>query len=126
MPQVFDFGGRDVDRTETVASLRALKGTGRRAVQVTADTADEAAAAEAAGIDMVVCRAANVAAVRRGSTRVFVTAALGFGNAIHGGPSAPDGVGRRPWSSITATSAPSGPFQDHSTRLRSPGPAPAA
>ena len=84
MPRIFDFGGRGVERAQTVASLRALKGTGRRAVQVTADTAEEAAAAEAAGIDMVVCRASNVAAVRRGSTRVFVTAALGFAEAVTG------------------------------------------
>jgi 3-methyl-2-oxobutanoate hydroxymethyltransferase len=82
MPRIFDFGGREVERLQTVAGLRALKGTGRRATQVTAETADEAAAAEAAGIEMVVCRAANVGAVRTGSTAVFVTAALGFAQAI--------------------------------------------
>jgi Ketopantoate hydroxymethyltransferase len=82
MPRIFDFGGRDVERTVTVASLRALKGTGRHVAQVTAETADEAAAAEAAGIEMVVCRAANVPRVREGSKKVFVTAALGFADAI--------------------------------------------
>jgi 3-methyl-2-oxobutanoate hydroxymethyltransferase len=64
--------------------LRALKGGARRAAQVTAETADEAAAAEAAGVEMVVCRAANVVRVREGSRRVFVTAALGFAEAITG------------------------------------------
>jgi 3-methyl-2-oxobutanoate hydroxymethyltransferase len=49
---------------------------------VTAETADEAAAAEAAGVEMVVCRAANIARVREGSPRVFVTAALGFAEAV--------------------------------------------
>jgi 3-methyl-2-oxobutanoate hydroxymethyltransferase len=49
---------------------------------VTAETADESAAAEAAGVEMVVCRAANVARVREGSQRVFVTAALGFAEAV--------------------------------------------
>ena len=49
---------------------------------MTAETADEAAAAEAAGVEMVVCRAANVARVREGSQRVFVTAALGFAEAV--------------------------------------------
>jgi len=82
MPRIFDFGGREVERSATVASLRALKGSGRHVAQVTAETADEAAAAEAAGIEMVVCRAANVARVREGSRRVFVTAALGFADAV--------------------------------------------
>lgn len=82
MPRIFDFGGRDVERSQTVAGLKALKGTGRHAAQVTAETADEAAAAEAAGIEMVVCRAANVPRVREGSKAVFVTAALGFADVI--------------------------------------------
>ena len=82
MPRIFDFGGRDVNRSQTVAGLKALKGSGRQATQVTAETADEAVAAEAAGIEMVVCRAANVLRVREGSKAVFVTAALGFADAI--------------------------------------------
>jgi 3-methyl-2-oxobutanoate hydroxymethyltransferase len=55
MPRIFDFGGRDVERAQTVAGLRALKSMGTQAAQVTAETADEAAAAEAAGVEMVVC-----------------------------------------------------------------------
>ena len=82
MPRIFDFGGRDVERAQTVAGLRALKSLRKQAAQVTAETADEAAAAEAAGVEMVVCRAANVARVREGSQRVFVTAALGFAEAV--------------------------------------------
>jgi len=82
MPRIFDFGGREVERSQTVAGLRALKGLARRAAQVTAETEEEAAAAEAAGVEMVVCRAANVARVREGSRHVFVTAALGFAEAI--------------------------------------------
>jgi hypothetical protein len=82
MPRIFDFGGRDVERAQTVAGLRVLKSAGRQAAQVTAEAADEAAAAEAAGVEMVVCRASNVARVREGSQRVFVTAALGFAEAV--------------------------------------------
>lgn len=82
MPRIFDFGGREVVRTQTVAGLRALRGNGGSAAQVTAETAEEAAAAELAGIEMVVCRAASVNRVREGSKAVFVTAALGFANAI--------------------------------------------
>ena len=68
MPRIFDFGGREVERSQTVAGLRKLKGSGLHAAQVTADMSEEAAAAEAAGIEMVVCQALNVARVREGST----------------------------------------------------------
>jgi 3-methyl-2-oxobutanoate hydroxymethyltransferase len=82
MPRIFDFGGREVERAQTVAGLRALKNSGKQAAQVTAETAEEAAAAEAAGVEMVVCRAANIGRVRAGSQRAFVTAALGFAEAV--------------------------------------------
>ena len=82
MPRIFDFAGREVERRATVASLRALKGSGQRVTQTTADTTEEAAAADEAGVEMVVCRSANVARVREGSQRVFVTAALGFTQAV--------------------------------------------
>ena len=82
MPRIFDFAGREVDRRQTVAGLRSLKGTGQRVAQVTAETADEAAAADEAGVEMVVCRGVNVRQVRAGSQRLFVTAALGFTQAV--------------------------------------------
>jgi 3-methyl-2-oxobutanoate hydroxymethyltransferase len=97
MPRIFDFGGREVERSATVADLRALKGSGRHAAQVTAETTEEAAAAEAAGIEMVVCRAANVPRVREGSRRVFVTAALGFADAVTS-----DEILRTAFSAITS------------------------
>ena len=97
MPRIFDFGGRDVTRSQTVAGLRALKGNGRRVAQVTAETADEAAAAEAAGIEMVICRAVNIGRVREGSKRVFVTAALGFAELITA-----DEILRGAFSAVTA------------------------
>lgn len=82
MTRILDFNGRDADRTVTVASIAALKESGRQYVQVTAGTEEEAAAAEAAGIDMVVCLAAAVTEVRRGSSRLFVTAAIDFGGEV--------------------------------------------
>lgn len=97
MPRIFDFGGREVNRSQTVAGLRALKGSGRHATQVTAETSDEAAAAEAAGIEMVVCRAANVVRIREGSKAVFVTAAIGFAEAITA-----DEIMRTAFSAITS------------------------
>jgi 3-methyl-2-oxobutanoate hydroxymethyltransferase len=97
VPRIFDFGGRDVERSQTVAGLRALRARSAQAAQVTAETADEAAAAEAAGVEMVACRAANVARVREGSRRVFVTAALGFAEAI-----TPDEILRTAFAAITS------------------------
>jgi 3-methyl-2-oxobutanoate hydroxymethyltransferase len=97
MPRIFDFGGREVERSLTVADLRALKGSGKQVGQVTAETAEEAAAAEAAGIEMVVCRGSNVSRVREGSRRVFVTAALGFAEAITG-----DEILRAGFAAVTA------------------------
>ena len=82
MPRIFDFGGREVERCQTVAGLRGLKGSGRRVTQTTAETAEEAAAADEGGVEMVVSRAANVRLVREGSSRLFVTAALGFTQAV--------------------------------------------
>jgi 3-methyl-2-oxobutanoate hydroxymethyltransferase len=80
--RLFDWAARPAERLVTVASLRHGKGHPARHAQVTADTEDEAAAAEAAGIEMVICRAANVSKVRQGSAKVFVTAALGFAEAV--------------------------------------------
>ncbi len=82
MPRIFSWAAQPAERMATVGSLRAAKGQAGAFAQATADTADEAAAAEAAGIEMVVCRARNVGEVRRGSARVFVTAALGFAEAV--------------------------------------------
>ncbi len=82
MARIFDYNGRDADRTVTVASIVASKKSKTQFAQVTASNADEAAAAEAAGIEMVVCMAGVVSAVRQGSSRVFVTAAIDFGGAV--------------------------------------------
>lgn len=80
--RIFSFGAQPVTRMATVGGLRAAKGRHGAFAQVTAETAEEAAAAEAAGVEMVTCRAGNVAEVRRGSQAVFVTAALGFAEAV--------------------------------------------
>jgi 3-methyl-2-oxobutanoate hydroxymethyltransferase len=82
MPRILDYNGREAQRTVTVADVVALKAQGRRLAQVTASTREEAAAAEAAGIEMVVCMSDSVPAVREGSGRVFVTAAIDFSGAV--------------------------------------------
>jgi len=82
MTRILDHNGHEADRTATVASIVALKGSGTQFAQTTASTADESAAAEAAGIEMVVCMAESVPAVRIGSSGLFVTAAIDFGGAV--------------------------------------------
>jgi len=80
--RILDYTGQDAERTVTVASLKALRGTAHQLAQVTAGTAAEAAAAEAAGIDMIACLAAAVPDVRVGSSRLFVSAAIDFDGAV--------------------------------------------
>ncbi len=82
MTRILDYNGQDADRTVTVADIVALHGSGQQYAQVTASTADEAAAAEAAGVEMVVCMSECVPALRQGSSRVFVTAAIDFTGSI--------------------------------------------
>jgi len=82
MTRILDYNGQDADRTTTVQELVDLHGTDRRLAQVTASTADEAAAAEAAGMEMVVCMSQSVPDVRVGSAQVFVTAAIDFTGAV--------------------------------------------
>ena len=82
MPRILDYTGREADRTVTVADIVALKSQGGQLAQVTASTSAEAAAAEAAGIEMVVCMSDFVPAVRAGSQRVFLTAAIDFSGAV--------------------------------------------
>jgi len=87
MPRILDYNGQEAVRTETVASIVALKSQDpdskkKQLAQVTASNADEAAAAEAAGVEMVVCLSDAVLAVRQGSSSVFVTAAIDFTGAV--------------------------------------------
>ena len=82
MARILDYNGQSVERTVTVASIRSHRGSGKLLTQVTASTPDEAAAAEVAGIEMVVCISDSVPMVREGSSKLFVTAAIDFSGAI--------------------------------------------
>jgi 3-methyl-2-oxobutanoate hydroxymethyltransferase len=82
MKRILDYNGQDATRTVTVASIVARKGADLPLTQVTAATAEEAAAADVAGIEMVVCMSDSVPAVREGSSSVFVTAAIDFSGAV--------------------------------------------
>lgn len=82
MTRILDYTGNSQERTTTVAELRALRTTGRQLTQTTAGSAEEAAAAEAAGIDMIACLGQAVPDVRQGTSKLFVSAAIDFQGAV--------------------------------------------
>ncbi|NIL94688.1 MAG: ketopantoate hydroxymethyltransferase [Woeseiaceae bacterium] len=82
MPRILDYNGQDANRTVTVADIVTQKGKRGKLAQVTASTAEESAAAEAAGIEMAVCMSTCVRDVRAGSSSIFVTAAIDFTGAV--------------------------------------------
>ena len=77
MRKVYTWAAVPAERNLTVADLRAGKNK-RKFTQVTANTEEEAHAAGVAGLDMIICNAANVQAVRAGNNQLFLTAALGL------------------------------------------------
>lgn len=78
MPRIFDFNMQVHDRYATVASIRALKHSDQKMVEVTAANAEDAIAAEAAGIELVVADPSCLATVRAASQRLFLTSAIDF------------------------------------------------
>lgn len=75
MKRIYDWDAKFQMRNHTAADLRALKGV-RKLTQVTANTAEEAAAARDAGIDLIMGVARNTAAARAGAPDMFFTAAV--------------------------------------------------
>ena len=77
MKNIYTWKAVPAKRNLTVADLQASKGK-KILTQVTANNEEEALAAGVAGIDMIICNAHNVEAVRRGNNELFLTAALGL------------------------------------------------
>ena len=75
MKNIYTFAAQPAQRSVTIADMRSLKGV-KKLVQVTANTADEASAVKAAGIDMMVCDGANIELVRSANDTTFCTAAI--------------------------------------------------
>ena len=73
--RIYTWAAKPARRNVTIADLLAAKGR-RKWVQTTANSEEEAAAAEAAGIDLIIGNAWNVEAVRKGSDDLFLTAAI--------------------------------------------------
>ena len=75
MKRVYDWDAKFSLRNYTAADLQALKGV-RKLTQTTANSEEEAAAADDAGIDLVMGNAVNAEAVRRGAPNHYYTAAI--------------------------------------------------
>ena len=75
MKNIYTWAAQPAKRTLTVADLKLAKGK-KKFTQVTANSNEEADAAENAGFDMIICQAKNVLKVREGSKHLFLTASL--------------------------------------------------
>ena len=75
MKSIYTWDAKPARRNLTAADMRAAKGA-RKLTQTTANTAEEAAAAADAGIDLIMGNAQNTAAVREGALDLFFTAAV--------------------------------------------------
>ena len=75
MIRTFTFAGAPTTRSLTVKCIQDAKGQ-RKFVQTTANNAEEAAAAEEAGIEMLVGPANLLAALREGAPQTFITAGV--------------------------------------------------
>ena len=74
MKYIYTFGGQPARRNLTVADLQAAKGR-RILTEVSAYTAQEGVAAEAAGIDIIATDSPLTAEVRKGAPEIFVCTA---------------------------------------------------
>ncbi len=75
MRRIYTYGGKPASRNLTIADLRAAKGK-RKFTQVTASTADEAAAASEADIDIITTESPLTDEIRKGAPETFLPAAF--------------------------------------------------
>lgn len=75
MKRIYDWDANYRERNLTARDLIDAKGK-QRFTQTTANSEEEAAAAEDAGLDLIMGSAEHAAAVRRGSQKLFYTAAV--------------------------------------------------
>lgn len=80
MKNIYTFGAQPAKRTVTIPCMRLAKAEGRKLIQTTANTAEEALAVEVAGFDMMICDAANAQVVRAANKTTFCTAAIKIGD----------------------------------------------
>lgn len=78
--KIYTFGAQPALRSVTIPCMQQAKAEGRKLIQTTANTAEEARAVEEAGFDMMVCDAANAHIVRSANKTTFCTAAIKIGD----------------------------------------------
>lgn len=76
MKNIYTFAAHPAQRTVTIPCMQKAKAEGRKLIQTTANTAEEARAVETAGFDMMICDAANAHIVREANKTTFCTAAV--------------------------------------------------
>lgn len=76
MRKIYTLGGAYAHRNLTVADILSNKANGTPMTQTTTTTADEAAPAEAAGIDLLSVVSEDIQAVRQGAPRTFAISAV--------------------------------------------------
>ena len=74
--KIYTYGTQQAVRNLTVADIVAARSDGRRLVQTNAFSTEEAAAAQEAQLDMLVCRTERYDVVRAGAPEMFITAVL--------------------------------------------------
>ena len=77
MKRVYTWSAKPTTRTLTIADLQANKGQ-KKWTQITANTPEEAIAADQAGLDMIICNSVNTGLVRSADTPQFLTASIGL------------------------------------------------
>lgn len=73
MRRIYTYGGQPATRNLTVADLQANKASGIKMTQVSALNGEEAAACEAAGIDLITIADVDIEEVRAAAPTTFVT-----------------------------------------------------
>ncbi len=73
MRRIYTYGGQPATRNLTVADLRANKASGIKMTQASALNGEEAAACEAAGIDLITIADFDIKGVRAAAPTTFVT-----------------------------------------------------
>lgn len=76
MKKIYTYGTQPAVRNLTVADILSNKAAGLRMVQTNAFSPEEAAAAEAAEIDLLICRGERYDEVRAGAPKTFITTVL--------------------------------------------------
>ncbi len=77
MRRVYTWAAKPASRTLTVSDLQANKGK-KKWTQITANSPEEAIAADQASFDMIICNSVNTGLVRSANTPQFLTASIGL------------------------------------------------